>query len=313
MKRESTICAWLILGAASSLAQTTTQFTAIHPLPSNEVELIWSSDTNRLFAILGTTDLHDWDNAFCAGILQPSAASNAYRDICAVDSTPCFFRVFASPPLDPSVVCHTNLGTPASDTQIVIGATNQDYVMQFGNAGGDTQYASGGAGSDWIAQYGGTGADKQHGYGGTDDDSIYQQGGTGDDTIYALGDDGADWIMQYGGEGNDEFEMAGGAGDDRQWLNGGDGDDDMKVNTGGGTDRITYDASTGLDEANMDGGMGTDALTVNENDQHVVIRLGDGTVLYSNGPPGTTITATNVEVIYVVGTNGLTNWSWTAP
>ena len=136
----------LVFAAWPALAQPALQFTAIRALASNQVELVWSSDVSRLFAIERATDPGDWDNALCVGIPEPSAQFASNRWAGAMDTTPAFFRLLASPPLDPSVVCHTDLGTPANDTQIVIGTTNRDYVMQFGNAGNDMQY-----GKKWTA------------------------------------------------------------------------------------------------------------------------------------------------------------------
>ena len=148
MRTAGTFCCWLAFAAFSMHAQTAIQFTAIRALASNQVELVWSSDTNRLFAIERTTDPGDWDNALCVAIPEPSAQFASNRWTGTMDATPGFFRLLASPPLDPSVVSHTNLGTPTNDTQIVIGTANRDYVMQFGYEGEDTQYASTGDGND---------------------------------------------------------------------------------------------------------------------------------------------------------------------
>ena len=352
MKTVGTFSWGLVFAALPALAQPALQFTAIRALASNQVELVWSSDVNRLFAIERTADPGDWDNALCVAIPEPSAQFASNRWAGAMDTTPAFFRLLASPPLDPSVVCHTDLGTPANDTQIVIGTTNRDYVMQFGNAGNDMQYASGGGDRDWIVQYGGPGIDNQFTLGGTSDDCIYQFGGDGNDKIFAIGDDGDDWIIQHGGDGDDNMETVDGTGDDHHWQNGGDGDDDMEVSAndgddeivmrggaghdtmrvngglhndlieilgGDGDDRITYETSPGLDDASIDGGADTDTLIVREVagtwkfSTNYLIKLGNGTELYTSGVPDTVITVTNVEFISVVGTNGLTNWSWTAP
>ena len=53
-----------------------------------------------------------------------------------MDANLAFFRLLASPPLDPSVVCHAKLGTPANDTQIEVGTPNRDYILQSGDGHG---------------------------------------------------------------------------------------------------------------------------------------------------------------------------------
>jgi len=323
MKRRSTFVACVVLAASSSLAQTTIQFTAIHSLPSNEVELIWSSDTNRLFAILGTTDLRTWDNAFCAGILQPSAVFGTYRQSSTIDSTPCFFRVLASPPLEPLVICHTNIGTAGDDTQIVIGTTNMDYVIQFGEGSNDIQYASTRDDDDWVAQFGGMGSDTQTVRSGTADDWAFQDGGPGQDIHDTQAGDGHDRIIQKGGadadnmnvkagDGLDVILQKGGFGDDSMRVDGGFDDDTTHMFGGDGEDALTYDVSDGSDTARIDGGNDSDVLTVNYLNQHFAIRLPDGTDLYTSGVPGTVITVMGLETIHAVK-DGTTNWTGSAP
>jgi len=325
MKRGTTIHACIVLAASAAFAQTDIHFTAIHPLPSNQIELIWSSDTNRLFAILGTTDVRTWDDAFCAGILQAYTDLESYRHSGIVDTNLCFFRVVASPPLGPLVVCHTNIGTSGDDTQVVIGTTNRDYVLQFGEASNDTQYASVGDDDDWLAQYGGTGADTQTVRCGTADDWLCQNGGEGDDTQDAQLGDGDDWVIQRGevgkdhmnikaGDGFDLIRQEGGFGHDTMELDGGNDDDTIRMLAGDGNDTLTYEVSGGLDAARIDGGNDSDVLTVNEAPSFTaLVKLVDGTVLYSNGSPDTVITVMGLESIYVVGGDGTTNWSWSAP
>jgi len=60
MKRGKIVCVCPIIAASSAFAQTTIQFTGIHALPSNQVELTWSSDTTRWYAIERTANLTNW-------------------------------------------------------------------------------------------------------------------------------------------------------------------------------------------------------------------------------------------------------------
>lgn len=328
MKHRSTVFAFLILAASCAIAQTTIQFTAIQPLPSNRVELTWSSDTNRLFAILGTTDLRDWDNVFCAGIFKPSTASNTYCGICAVDATPCFFQVFATPPLGPLVTCHTSIGTASNDSQVAIGAPGKDYVIQFGEGGNDVQWTGTSDGHDWTAQFGGTGDDAMTARGGSGNDRTYQNAGDGDDTLYVQGGDGNDLVIQCGGAGIDNVRMDASEGDDSILQRGGPGDDTFKIEAGPGDgddrieirgdddqDTITYEVGEGTDTAWVDGGADYDTLEVDLNGvSNVRMQLCDGTPLYANGASNTVVTVQNLEYICVVPTNnGIPVWSWTAP
>ena len=325
MKQGSIICALLTLATPPALAQTDITFTSIHALPSNQVELMWSSDTNRLFAVQGTSDLHVWDNAFCAGIFQPSVASETYRGICTTDINPCFFRVFASPPLEPLVICHANIGTASNNTQIVIGTPGREYVIQFGEAGNDVQYASVNDGQDWTAQFGGTGSETQKVQCGSGDDWAYQDAGDGDDVLYVHGSDGNDLIVQKGAEGADDIWSRadegddtilqwGGGGDDTFKIEGGPGDGDDRIDIFGddGQDTIAYELGGGTDTTSVDGGAHYDTLEVSLNgSSNVWIKLSNGSPLYSNGSPNTVITVLNLEYICVVPTNGGTVvWSW---
>jgi len=313
----------VVLAASSALAQRDITFTSVHALPSNQVELMWSSDTNRWYAIERTANLTNWNNEFDFVIPDDTAPIESNHWTLITDTNPCFFRLFASAPVGPQDNCYTNMGTTGDDNQVVIGTTNMDYVLQFGDGSNDTQYASVGANDDWIAQYGGIGGDTQTARAGTADDWVFQDGGPGNDTSYVDGGDENDWMVQHGGEGDDQLDMFFGTGDDRVWQDGGDGSDDMEVLTGpgdeqivmrggNGNDALTYDASDGSDEATIDGGSDNDVLTVNYTIQSLAIRLPDGTDLYTSGIPGTVITVISLETIYAVDTNG-TNWVGSAP
>jgi Ca2+-binding RTX toxin-like protein len=323
MRTAGTFGWGLVFAAWPALAQPAVQFTAIRAVASNQIELVWSSDTNRLFAIERTADLGDWDNAMCVAISEPSAQFASNRWTGAMDTTTGFFRLLASPPLGASIGSHTNLGTPTNDTQIVVGTTNWDYVMQFGNGGEDTQYVSASAGEDWIQQAGGAGEDTQTVRAGTGNDYILQNGNAGTDIQNIYGDDGDDLILQQGGDGNDSLNVAGGRGSDRIYqygnagndnmrTDGGDGDDLLTISGDAGDDSIRYDASQGLDEVTIDGGPGCDTLIANEQGVFLTIRLPDGTGLYTSGP-GNVVTVVDVEFIYVEDAEGNTIWSWTAP
>lgn len=324
MKRGITICACGFLAVTSSPAQTTIQFTAIHALPSNQVELIWSSDTNRWYAIERTADLADWNNDFDFVIPDDSASIESNHWTLSASTNPCFFRLFASFPVGPQDNVYTNLGTASNDTQIVTGTTNMDYVIQRGEGSNDTQYASTGDNDDWTAQYGGAGADSVTAYGGLADDWLYQEGGEGNDTVTASAGSGDDRVIQFGNGGDDEIltttslgadfiVVDAGSGDDTIRVNAGEGDDTIRMLGGDGDDVLTYDVSDGSDTARIDGGDDTDILTVNHVTIHgIAIRLPDGTDLYTNGTPGSIITVMRLETIYAVeGTT--TNWTGSAP
>ena len=254
MKRKATIYACAVLVTSLSSAQTTIQFTAIHALPSNQVELMWASDTNRWYAIERTADLTNWSYEFDFVIPDDSAPIESNHWLLATDTTPCFFRVFASSPVEPQDNVCTNIGSPSNDTQIVIGTTNMDYVIQYEEGSNDTQYASTGEDYDWIAQYGGTGEDTQTARGGSASDWIFQDGGVGNDLQSAEGGDDSDWIIQRGGDGDDEISTSGGWGNDIlvqlggrgtdvHSMDSGDGDDSAIICGGDGADDIRYDWS----------------------------------------------------------------------
>jgi len=302
MKRWCTTVACLLPIASTCCAQTTIQFTAIHALPSNQVELIWSSDTNRWYAIERTADLTNWSNDFEFAIPDEAVSFASNRWALANEDECCFFRLFASSPVGPQDNVYTTMGTDGDDTQIVVGTTNKDYVIQFGEGGNDTQYAAPGAGNDWIAQYGGSGDDDVHNAGSSGNDFAFQDGSDGADSLYVAGLHGNDLIIQSGGNGDDTIRVGPGADDDRSVIRGDDGNDTLRYDLGEGSDTVT-----------IDGGNDVDVLNVHYASTHTfAIRLSDGTDLYTNGIPGTVITVMSLETIHAVE-DGTTNWTGSAP
>lgn len=324
MKRGNILIPTVLLAASSALAQTDIAFTSVHPLASNQVELMWSSDTNRWYAIERTVALTNWSNDFDFVIPDDSAPIASNHWTLTTDTNPCFFRLFAGSPVGTNDNFYTNMGTASNDTQVVVGTVNMDYAIQHGEGGEDFQYISGRLQDDWAAQFGGTGSDTQTVLCGSGDDWAYQDAGGGDDTLYVHGGDGNDLIMQRGGEGSDDIETRGDEGNDSVWQIGGaghdtlryeggssDGADFARLSGGSGNDIIALE-TVADDTFYVDGGPDSDTLTI-EWGEDTRIELTDGTPLYTDGTESSLIRVVDVELIYVVGTNQMTNWSWSAP
>lgn len=331
MKLPWTICAALIL-AAPCFAQTSIQFTAIQAQPSNRIELVWSSDTARWYAIERTANLTNWNYDFDFVIPDGSAPLTSNNWTLAVDTNRCFFRLFGSSPIGREDTAKADLGTTGSDFQWGLGAAHMDYFLISGQGGSDTQHVEGGASDDWLVQLGGTGDDQQSIMGGSGNDLIYQVGGEGRDTMLIMATSGGDQIIQRGGAGNDRMNAHGGSGGDWILQSGGGGNDvmDIDVNTGNdvarvdageGDDWLRYELGPDVDVIEINGGAGRDTLIVEGSKGYIdwvtnaayLIQDQHGSELYATGLPDTVISIIDIELIHVVGTNGMTNWSWSAP
>jgi hypothetical protein len=202
-------------------------------------------------------------------------------------------------------------GTDNADNQEDVGASANDFILQYGKGQNDTQSISGADGNDWLEQDGGEGNDDQTIMAGSGNDFIYQAGGVGDDQQIAQGGGDNDWIYQrggigqddldaQGGTGNDYINQSGGAGNDILMADGQDGDDLVIIDAGQGNDTITYTVSPGTDVVFIDGGTGNDSLTINAGTQNFTLRNVKGEILFQQGTGGSEIWVRSVENITVL-------------
>ncbi len=208
-------------------------------------------------------------------------------------------------------------GTDNADNQEDVGASANDFILQYGKGQSDTQSISGADGNDWLEQDGGEGNDNQTIIAESGNDFIYQGGGAGDDQQIAQGGSGNDWIDQRGGIGQDNLDAQGGTGNDYIHQSGGvgndifkadgqDGDDLVIIDAGQGNDTITYSMSAGADEVFIDGGTGNDSLTINAGTQTFTLRNVKGEILFQQGTGGSEIWVRSVENITVLDPDEVT-------
>ena len=202
-------------------------------------------------------------------------------------------------------------GTDNADNQEDLGASANDFILQYGKGQNDTQSISGADGNDWLEQDGGEGNDNQTIMAESGDDLMFQAGSVGDDQQIAQGGSGNDWIYQRGGIGQDNLDAQGGTGNDYIHQSGGvgndilkadgqDGDDLVIIDGGQGNDTITYNVSVGADVAFIDGGTGNDSLTINAGSQGLTLRNVKGEILFQQGTGGSEIWVRSVENITVL-------------
>jgi hypothetical protein len=302
-------------------AQTNRCITSIRAVGTKQVEITWSSDSNRWYGIEQGSDLKAFPDdldVLVPGLVADPRTNRWVGSFSATNRL--FYSIRYGMPVWGCASSVTNMGTATDDTQFHFGTTNADRAVQLGDAGADTQYVEGNAGADRIEQYGGSGDDSLTVDGGADTDFILQMGGDGDDHLLADGGSGDDQLIQVGGKGNDTLRFTGGVGNDIVWQVGCEGDDRLEVGIGDGADSLSmyggpgadcffYSVWIGGDRVLVDGGRGIDTLTNDLNTQTFRMVDGDGSLLWQNGTTGTIMTVRNVEHIVCVNTN-VTVFEW---
>lgn len=190
-------------------------------------------------------------------------------------------------------------------TQIEIGLSGKDKIVEYGGKDNITQYSSGLEANDWLLQVGGEKASTMTARGGGGDDTIYQyggqgeseittDGGTGNDTMIQVGGQGDNLMTNYGGDGNDYQEMYGGAGNNNMNVDGGAGDDVLKIYGGPRNNTMSYNLSGGNDVVTILGGGVYNTLKINVGAyKNITLKDYQGRGLYKYGPdpPSTAPTA----------------------
>jgi len=201
-----------------------------------------------------------------------------------------------------------------AETQLQIGTSGNDKVVQYGGNATTTQWAETSDGNDWILQQGGGNTATQTVSAGEGNNSVYQYTGSGNTEQYISTGSGNQTLVQVGEdsansmtintststESSATISQYGGAGSDILNASGTYGNDTISIYGQAGNDTITYTCSAGTDAVTINGGTGTDKLTICEmSGSNITVKDSSGNVLYTSGSGGTTITVSNAESIIV--------------
>ena len=307
----------LVALCSAAYAETNITITGIWMGPSNAVIVRWPSETGRWYRLEQTANLPSGSFDTLFPTTDATSPINLYTNTTCAFTT-CFFRVIS----DKADFTRHDWGTDGSDTQIFIGTTNRDRIVQFGYGSNDMQYASGLDQDDWIEQDGGEGDDVITATGGAGMDLIFQTtgsgsnilsaiGGTDDDRIIQIGGSGVDNLIADGGDGSDNLTVESNDGGDRVQIAGGAGSDTVVVRTGAGSDDIIYQMTQGNDVVYLDGGVDGDTLivSVGEN-KDFLLNDGAGNTQYASGTGDTVITIINIEHGQVIASDETIMYEW---
>src|SRR4030042_1217770 len=166
-------------------------------------------------------------------------------------------------------------GNDNADNQEDLGASANDFILQYGKGQSDTQSISGADGNDWLEQDGGEG------------NYIHQSGGVGNDILKADGQDGDDLVIIDAGQGNDTITYSMSAGADEVFIDGGTGNDSLTINAGTQTltlrnvkGEILFKQGTGGSEIWV---RSVENITVLDPDEVTIFEITDATDL-TGGP-----------------------------